>query len=53
MDENGIVTFELNMKPEQHMIMTLLGTLEELKEDIYAQGIAQRCIIKNNIGLND
>lgn len=42
MDNEGYVKFDIKMTPEQHMIMTLLGTLEEFEEYFYTESIADK-----------
>jgi hypothetical protein len=46
-DEEGNVTLTIKMLPEQHMIMTLLNTLEGLVNYIYEEGVADKVVIIN------
>ncbi|MFO1442844.1 hypothetical protein KDN24_06400 [Bacillus sp. Bva_UNVM-123] len=49
-DSEGYVVFKISMTPEQHMIMTLLDTLEDFEEYFYTEAIADRfeLIVKDN-----
>jgi hypothetical protein len=46
-DEEGYVTLTIKMLPEQHMIMSLLNTLDELINYIESECVADKVVIAN------
>ncbi|MET3505547.1 hypothetical protein [Halalkalibacter oceani] len=45
MNDEGHVKFEIEMLPEQHMIMTLIDTLDDFENYFYEQGVAGEFIL--------